>query len=52
MMSDAYRELHALAVPHGGLGIPNLSELAEIKFENSKSITLPLVTVMVKIYLM
>ena len=47
IISGEDRELCSLPIRHGGLGIPNLSETSEMQFQNSKAITLPLVTVMI-----
>ena len=41
------RQLYALPLRHGGLGIPILIEIAESQFEASQAITLPLVTIMI-----
>ena len=47
IVSDADRQLYSLPVRYGGLGIPILSEHAEMQLQHSKEITLPLLTIMI-----
>ena len=39
--------LYSLPVRHGGLDIPILSEISEIHYEHSKSISAPLASVII-----
>ena len=47
IITDQDRELHSLPVKHAGLGIPILSEISEIRYEHSKSISAPLASVII-----
>ena len=47
IISNADRNMYSLPVRKGGLGIPILTEIADDQYEASKSITLPLVAIMV-----
>ena len=47
IVTEADRQMYSLPIRQGGLGIPILTEIAESQFEASKSITLPLVTIMI-----
>ena len=41
------RQLYSLPVKHGGLGIPILSEMSEIHYKHSRSISAPLPSVII-----
>ena len=45
MIKDQDRKLYSLPVKHGGLGIPILSEISEIHYRHSKSISAPYASV-------
>ena len=45
IITDQDKVLYSLSVKHGGLGIPILSEVSEIHYEHSKSISAPLASV-------
>ena len=47
IITDQDRVLYSLPVKHGGLGIPILSEISEIHYEHSKSISAPLASVII-----
>ena len=47
IITDQDRELYSLPAKHGGLGIPILSEISEIHYQHSKSISAPLASVII-----
>ena len=47
IITDQDRVLYSLPVKLGGLGIPILSEISEIHYEHSKSISAPLASVII-----
>ena len=47
IITDQDTVLHSVSVKSGALGIPNLSEISEIHYEHSKSISAPLASVII-----
>ena len=47
IITDQDRKLYSLPVKHGGLGIPILSEISEIHYRHSKSISAPYAAVII-----
>ena len=47
IITDQDRMLYSLPVKHGGLGIPILSEISEIHYRHSKSISAPYAAVII-----
>ena len=47
IITDQGRVLYSLPVNHGGLEIPILSEVSEIRYEHLKSISAPLASVII-----
>ena len=47
IITDQDRKLYSLPVKHGGLGIPILSEISEIHYRHSKSISAPYASVII-----
>ena len=47
IITDQEIVLYSLPVRHGGLDIPILSEISEIHYEHSKSISAPLASVII-----